>query len=108
MRNIIRHLWVAMSLILVASAILLMSDLKQRVGHEKKDARSCPSIAVMQIASSMVLDTHIAGVIDRLKEGGCVAPDQKNIRFYNPQGDYATANAMARDIVTGPCQCSME
>jgi ABC-type uncharacterized transport system substrate-binding protein len=102
MKAILKHLWLAISLILAASAILLMSDLKQRVSHERENAKSYPSIAVMQIASTTLLETHIAGVVSRLKEGGCVAPDARNIRFYNPQGDYATANAMARDMVHSP------
>lgn len=91
-----------MSLILAASVILLMSDLEQRVGHEKESARSYPSIAVMQIASTTLLDNHIAGVVNRLEEKGYRAPNGKNIRFYNPQGDYTTANAMARDMVNSP------
>jgi ABC-type uncharacterized transport system substrate-binding protein len=91
-----------MSLILATSAILLISDLKQRVGHEKKSSKSYPSIAVMQIASTTLLDNHIAGVISRLEEKGYRALDGKNVRFYNPQGDYATANAMAQDMVNSP------
>jgi ABC-type uncharacterized transport system substrate-binding protein len=101
-KNFIKHLWLVMSLILAASFILLLSDLEQRVGHEKESARSYPSIAVMQIASTTLLDTHVAGIVSRLEEKGYRAPDGKNIRFYNPQGDYATANAMARDMVNSP------
>ena len=102
MKKLIKHLWLAVSLILAASIILLISDLEQRKGHDTKSPQSYPSIAIMQIASSTLLDTHIAGVVKRLDEKGFRAPDGKNIRFYNPQGDYATANAMARDIVNGP------
>jgi ABC-type uncharacterized transport system substrate-binding protein len=102
MKNIIKHLWLAVSLILATSVILLISDMEQRVGHEKEDVRSYPSIAIMQIASTTLLDTHIAGVVSRLEEKGYRAPDGKNIRFYNPQGDYATANAIARDMVNSP------
>ena len=102
MKNIVKHLWLAVSLIVAASAILLMSDLEQRVGHEKARPESYPSIAIMQIASTTLLDNHVAGIVDRLEEGGCVAPGRKNVRIYNPQGDYATANAMARDMVGSP------
>ncbi|MEW6076275.1 MAG: ABC transporter substrate-binding protein [Thermodesulfobacteriota bacterium] len=102
MKTIFRHLWPAVSLILAASFILLLSDREQRTGHVKEIARVFPSIAVMQIASSAVLDTHVAGVVSRLDEKGYRAPDGKNIRFYNPQGDYATASAMARDMVNSP------
>jgi ABC-type uncharacterized transport system substrate-binding protein len=102
MKNIIKHLWPAVGLILAASFILLISDLEQRNGHKKEKARTYPSIAIMQIASSTLLDTHIAGVISRLDEKGLRAPDGQNLRIYNPQGDYATASAMARDMVNSP------
>ena len=98
MKNITKHLWLASCLIVAASAVLLLSDLEQRVGYKAERNRPYPSIAVMPITASTLLDAHIAGVLDRLREGGCVAPDEANIRIYNPQGDYATANAMARDI----------
>ncbi len=102
MKNIIKHLWLAISLILATSFILLMSDRGQRAGHVKQRKSVYPSIAVMQIASTGVLDSHVAGVVSRLEEKGCRAPDGKNIRLYNPQGDYGTANAMAKDIANSP------
>ncbi len=102
MKNIIKHLGPAVGLILAASLILLMSDLEQRDGHKNEKTGAYPSVAVMQIASSTLLDSHIAGVVTRLEEKGFRAPDGSNIRIYNPQGDYATANAMARDMVNSP------
>ena len=102
MKNIIKHLWPAVGLILAASFVLLLSDREQRDGHVEEAARDFPAIAIMQISSSTLLDTHVAGVVSRLEEKGLRAPDGKNIRFYNPQGDYATATAMARDMVNGP------
>jgi ABC-type uncharacterized transport system substrate-binding protein len=102
MKKIIKHLWLAISLILTASFVLLVSDLTQRPGHSKQSTRIHPSIAVMQIASTAALDLHVAGVVSRLQEKGYRTTDGKNIRLYNPQGDYGTANAIARDIVNGP------
>ncbi len=102
MKNIIKQLWLVISLILAASFILLMSDREQRVGHSDRTARSYPSIAIMQISSTTLLDSHVAGVLKRLEEKGYRAPGGKNIRLFNPQGDYGTANAIAREIINSP------
>jgi ABC-type uncharacterized transport system substrate-binding protein len=102
MKNILKQLWLIISLILAASVLLLVSDRGQRISHVKQSAKTYPSIAVMQITSTPVLDSHVAGVVDRLKERGWLAPDGTNIRFYNAQGDYGTANAIALDIASSP------
>lgn len=103
MKNLIKDLWLAVVLILGASALLLLSDMEQRQDQEKKaDKKSFPSIAIMQIRSTPLLDNHVAGVIDRLQELEIIAPDKHNIRIFNPQGDLGTANTIAREIVNGP------
>ncbi len=56
----------------------------------------------MQIRTTPLLDNRVAGITDRLQELGFVAPDKQNIRIFNPQGDLATANTIAREIVNGP------
>jgi len=102
MVNLIKNLWLAVLLILGASLLLLLSDLEQRKGRKKDiDQNRFPSIAIMQIRSTPLLDNHVAGVTDRLQELGFVAPDKQNIRIFNPQGDLATANTIAREIVNG-------
>ncbi len=100
MMHLIRHLWLISVLIGSASLTLLVSDLEQRAGAGR--ARSHPAVAVLQIASTPLLDDCVAGVLSRLEERGVRAPDGKNIRIFNPQGDFSTANAMARDIANGP------
>lgn len=103
MRNLIKDLWLAVALILGASLLLLMSDLEQRKGNKKTaEKKRYPSIAIMQIRSTPLLDNHVTGITDRLQELGFVAPDKSNIRMFNPQGDLATANTIAREIVNGP------
>lgn len=102
MRDLIKHLWLIISLILGASLILVFSDLEQRNAHKQSQSSEHPLIAIMQIASTPLLDQHVAGVISRLQEKGFIAADKENIRLYNPQGDFSTANAIARDIVNGP------
>lgn len=103
MVNLIKNLWLAVLLIIGASLLLLLSDMEQRKGRKRDmDQNRFPSIAIMQIRSTPLLDNHVAGITDRLQELGFVAPDKHNIRIFNPQGDLATANTIAREIVNGP------
>ena len=103
MKTMLKHLWLAVSLIVAASMILLLSDMEQRQRSAPSTAtkHAYPAIAIMQHASTRVLDSHVQGVLSRLQERGYVAPDQANIRCYNAQGDYPTATAIAREIVSG-------
>jgi ABC-type uncharacterized transport system substrate-binding protein len=100
--NHFKDLWLAVLLIAGASAVLLFSDLDQRNRKQRHNKKSFPSVAIMQITSTTLLDEHIAGVMDRLQSGGYVAPDAANVRIFNAQGDYAMANTIAREIVNGP------
>ncbi len=68
--KIIKDLWRAVSLILLTSFVLLLSDLGQRRGGAMKSPEEFPQIAVMQISSTTLLDAHLAGVISKLIEEG--------------------------------------
>ena len=103
MKNLIKDLWLSVTLILGASALLLFSDLEQRRDEKQGTAeKQCPSIAIMQIRSTPLLDSHVSGIMSRLAELGFVSSDKSNIRIFNPQGDLGTANAIARDLANGP------
>lgn len=103
MKNLIKDLWLAIALILGASALLLFSDLEQRQGEkDDSDEKKLPAIAIMQIRSTPILDFHVTGIVDRLQELGLIAPDKHNVKVFNPQGDLGTANTIAREIVNGP------
>ncbi|MCF8388563.1 MAG: ABC transporter substrate-binding protein, partial [Bacteroidales bacterium] len=102
MKNIIKDLWLAVTLILATSAILLLSDLEQRKSSRSISKAAYPGIAIMQISSTSLLDNHVKGVVDGLQSAGFVAPGQDNIRIFNPQADLSTASAIAKDIVHGP------
>lgn len=102
MKNLFKDLWLAVSLIVGASAVLLFSDIEQRSSSKPEKLHEYPPIAIMQISSTPLLDTHVAGIIDRLMEKGYVAPGNANIRQFNPQGDFSTANTIAREIANGP------
>ena len=104
MKNLIKDLWLAIVLIMGASALLLLSDSEQRQGQEKNsvEGKDLPSIAIMQIRSTPILDAHVQGIMDRLEELQLIAPDKSNIKIFNPQGDLGTANTIAREIANGP------
>ncbi|MBU1368367.1 MAG: ABC transporter substrate-binding protein [Bacteroidetes bacterium] len=105
--KIIKDLWLAIALIVSASALLLLSDLEQRQKTDKTSTKQYPAIAIMQISSTPLLDNHIAGVLDRLQTAGYIAKDQSNIRKFNPQGDLGTANTIAKEIVNGPYEIAI-
>lgn len=100
MKNALRQLWLICALIAAAAAVLLLSDLRHRGTSRPRD--SLPSIAIMQFLSAPILDLHVDGIRDRLRERGYVAEGDANLKILNPQGDYGVANAIARELVQGP------
>lgn len=101
MRRLIKELWLMVTLIIAASLVLIVSDLGQRAGTKTRQQKY-PLIAIMQISSTPLLDTHVAGVVDRLKERGMVAPDRSNLKLFNAQADFATANTISKEIIGSP------
>jgi ABC-type uncharacterized transport system substrate-binding protein len=102
MKSIVKELWLAVTLIMLTSAVLMMSDRQQRQKSVASSVKDFPAIAIMQITSTTLLDAHVAGVISRLKENGYYASEGRNIRRFNAQGDFSTANTIAREIANGP------
>ncbi|MDV7396275.1 hypothetical protein RZS08_33080, partial [Arthrospira platensis SPKY1] len=74
----LRDLWLALTLIIGASAVLLLFDLEQRK-HSEKPKSAFPSIAIMQISSTPLLDNHVAGIMDKLEEKGFLAEGNSNV-----------------------------
>lgn len=105
MKNLIKDLWLAVLLILGASALLLLSDIEQRQGQNNNSEKELFSIAIMQIRSTSILDEHVRGIMDRLQELQIIASDKSNVKIFNPQGDLGIANTIAREIVNGPYNC---
>lgn len=102
MINTLKPLWLIVLLIISASLLLLASDLGQHRAPARNTAKHYPDIAIFQITSTFLLDAHVQGIVDRLGEKGLIAPDRKNLKIYNPQGDMPTANAIAREIANSP------
>lgn len=101
MTKLLEHLWPAVALIFATSAVLLITDMDRREGTGKQMDKAYPDIAVMQIASTLLLDSHVAGIRSYLEEAGQIAPGGSNLHLFNPQGDFSTANSVAGEIVKG-------
>lgn len=100
--QIIKRLWLAVFLVALAIGILLLSDLR-RINRDAKSSGN-PLIALMQIASTPLLDQHVNGICAGLIKHGLLDEDKANLRLFNPQGDIPTANAIAREMVKGDYQ----
>jgi ABC-type uncharacterized transport system substrate-binding protein len=101
--KLIRDLGLGLLLIALAAAILLYSDLSSR---ERRRAISTVSetslrVAIVQHASLQAMDDGVRGVLDGLAQRGYIEGDRIEVRRYNAEGDLTTANAIARDVVTG-------
>jgi len=101
MFKLFRHLWLAITLIALTSAVLLISDWDRRTHRRAATTRQYPLIAVMQFSSTPLLDAHVAGIMAQLQQEGLVAANRSNVRLFNPQGDFVTANAIAQELVNG-------
>jgi hypothetical protein len=63
----LRRLLLSISLIAITSTVLLLSDLERRPAGAQRVRR----IAILQHASSPVLDEGVAGMLDALATAGC-------------------------------------
>jgi ABC-type uncharacterized transport system substrate-binding protein len=95
----IKRLALGLALIALASAALLISD------RDRRTADAAPTrvrqVAIVQHASTPVLDEGVKGMIEGLAEGGFSDGGRISLRTYNAQGDLATGNAIARQVTTG-------
>ena len=100
MLRILKHLWLGTVLIVATASVLLLSDLNHRQKRSAPAAGRLPRIAIMQIASTSLLDDTVGGILEGLREGGYEDGRTVRIQRFNASGDYTTANTMARDIVS--------
>lgn len=91
----VKRLALGVTLIVAASVVLLVADLDRRSGGD------IPRIAILQHASSTLLDDGARGIIDALGERGYVHGRTVEIAPFNSHGDMATGNAIARQVTTG-------
>jgi ABC-type uncharacterized transport system substrate-binding protein len=95
----LKRLSLAIVLIALASAALLVSDRDHR--RRSAPARRVPRLAIVQHASTPVLDEGVAGMLEGLAELGYRNGDTVAITTYNAHGDLATGTAIARQVTSG-------
>jgi putative ABC transport system substrate-binding protein len=83
--------------IFLRSSVVLLSVL----GRRTPARRAIVKIAILQHASSPVLDDGITGMIQGLAEHGFTDGTTAAIERYNAEADMAVGNAIARQIVHG-------
>jgi putative ABC transport system substrate-binding protein len=94
----VKRLWLGVSLIAVASAILLVADIDRRASGTTRAIR----LAILQHVESTLMEDGVRGVMESLaargyrhNEGGVT------IDRFNAQGDMATSVAIANQLVGG-------
>src|SRR5215831_1373089 len=95
MRFVVKRLALGFVLIVLASTVLLLSDLGRRTAA----ARTLPRIALLQHASTLLLDEGTRGAIDALAENGFVEGKSVVIDKFNAHGDISVGNSIAKQMV---------
>ena len=98
MRTVFQRLSLGFVLIIISSAVLLISDWGQRKGGT---AGRVPRVAIVQHASQSVLDEGVRGILDALAADGFVDGRNITIQRFNAENDLPTANTIARQVTTG-------
>ena len=97
MLNTFKRLALGFFLIFIAAGILLVSDWNRRAGVHNH----IPRVAILQHASTKVLDDCIKGMIDALAKEGFVEGQTVIYQRYNSEGDISVSNSIARELVSG-------
>jgi ABC-type uncharacterized transport system substrate-binding protein len=101
------RLWLATLLIVVASAVLLLTD-RERPRGGAGQSRTSPgsteklrSVALFHHVSQATLEEGARGVLAGLAEAGFEEGRTLQVRRYCAEGDAATSNAIAKALVGG-------
>ena len=100
MLYVAKRLGPGLGLIGLLSAILLFTDLERRSGSAPAPAAML-RVAVLQHASSVILDDGVRGTLEALAERGYRDGERVTIDRFNAQGDMPTGIAIARQITGG-------
>jgi len=93
---ILRHFGPGLGAIALAAAVLLLSDLPKAAKSEKTF-----KVAMLQMASQPIMDDGANGVIAGLEKAGFAQGASLILSRFNAEGDMATANSMATELVSG-------
>jgi ABC-type uncharacterized transport system substrate-binding protein len=93
----LKKLALGFSLIALAAAVLLLSDLDQR--HPAKSA--VLKVALVQHTSHSAVAEGVDGILKAMADEGFKEGEQIAVTRFDAQGDIAAANAIARQICSG-------
>jgi putative tryptophan/tyrosine transport system substrate-binding protein len=93
----IKSLGLGFLLVFLAALVLLISDWNRRTG----DRQHIPRAAILQHASTPLLEDAVRGMIDGLAKEGFVEGKTITYRRYNSEGDISVSNSIAKEIVAG-------
>src|SRR5262245_33338972 len=96
-RFALKRLALGIIFIVIASSVLLLSDWNQR----KAGTKTIPRIAVLQHASTALLDESVKGVLDALETAGYRDGQTAVITRFNAENDMPTDNAIAKEVTSG-------
>jgi ABC-type uncharacterized transport system substrate-binding protein len=108
----LKRLSLGLLLIVGASVLLLLSDLRSRVKPASaqpaataaapgpKPARTV-RVALLQHASQMILDQGREGMLAALAEKGWVKDQNLQLKYYNAEGDMPVAQTIAKEMAGG-------
>jgi ABC-type uncharacterized transport system substrate-binding protein len=82
--------------LMLVSGILLLLDLENREKVQREELR----IAVFKMIARPMLEDAERGIVEALSERGYLDKENCVIRYYCADGDMATANAIAQNIVS--------
>jgi putative tryptophan/tyrosine transport system substrate-binding protein len=101
--NILRRVALGLTVIVAASAILLLSDLQHRQppASGPKAANHKWKIYFVQFNDVIDVEDAAAGVMDGLRESGMQEGRDFEVKTLNAQGDMATVSALIDAAVTG-------
>jgi putative ABC transport system substrate-binding protein len=91
-----RRLALGVTLITLAGALLLVSDVQR---HPKEEGP--PRVAIFQYSSQKILDEGVRGMLDELRARGWVDGRTMLVERFNSENDMPTATSMARELTGG-------
>ena len=97
MLSVLKRLSLGLALIGATSAVLLLSDANRRSTKPNEVFR----VAVLQFASSPLMEDGVSGMRTGLTEGGLLEGRDVEIRIYNAEGDIPIANTIAAELASG-------
>lgn len=97
----LRQLRLSIGLVIAAAAVLLLLDLNSRQSAHRTTKATMPRVAIVQHASIKAIDDGRMGLLEQLQKRGFLGPDKITLKVFNAEGDIGTANAIAKDVVSG-------